>query len=61
MTNPKTCRHMIGRTDEATGLWAYGYRCGKPTAPALAPGTSEYESGICLDHLNRQYWPLSSR
>lgn len=61
MTHLKTCCYLIGRTDELTGLWTYGYRCGEPTAPTLAPGTPEYESGVCIDHLNDQHWPSSSR
>lgn len=52
-----TCRYTVGREDELTGQWIYGYRCGKPSVPGLAPSSPEYKAGACLEHLDGRHSP----
>ena len=57
LTMQSTCRYTVGREDALTGQWTYGYPCGKPSAPGLAPGAPEHKAGACLDHLNGRHSP----
>jgi hypothetical protein len=61
LTSPKTCLHLVGRADELTGQWTYGYRCGKPSVPGLAPSSPQHKAGACLEHLNGPISPWETQ
>jgi hypothetical protein len=59
LTSTNTCRYTVGREDELTGLWTYGYRCGKPSVPGLALDSTEHKAGACIEHLNGLHSPYA--